>query len=170
MRGEGDKTRPARGEPGGAIIGLGVRREAQLKCVYTNARSMGNKQEELEAIVQQASYDLVAITETWWDHSHDWSAAMDGYKLFRKDRQGRRGTGVALCVKECFEVTELMTGLRSREEPTRQTSWWASVIDRQTRMKRQMSCSMSSWRKLRDLQPLSSWGTSTFLTYAGNTI
>ena len=108
MRGEGDKTRPARGEPGGAIIGLGVRREAQLKCVYTNARSMGNKQEELEAIVQQANYDLVAITETWRDH--DWSAAMDGYKLFRKDRQGRRGGGVALYVKERFEVTELMTG------------------------------------------------------------
>ena len=68
-------------------MGLGVRREAQLKCVYTNAHSMSNKQEELEAIVRQAIYDLVAITETWWDHFHDWSAAMDGYKLFRKDRQ-----------------------------------------------------------------------------------
>ena len=34
---------------------------AQLKCIYTNARSMGNKQEELEAIVQQAGYDLVPI-------------------------------------------------------------------------------------------------------------
>lgn len=66
MRGEGHKTRPARDEPGGVIIGLGVRREAQLKCVYTNARSMGNKQGELEAIVQQASYDLDAIRETWW--------------------------------------------------------------------------------------------------------
>ena len=47
---------------------------------------MSNKQEELEAIVRQANYDLVAITETWWDHSHDWSAVMDGYKLFRRDR------------------------------------------------------------------------------------
>ena len=71
---------------------------------------MGNKQEELEAIMRQASYDLVAIMETWWDCSHDWSAAMDGYKLFRKDRQGRRGGGMALYVKEHFEVTELMTG------------------------------------------------------------
>ena len=35
---------------------------------------------------------------------------MDGYKLFRKDRQGRRGGDMALYVKECFEVTELMTG------------------------------------------------------------
>ena len=75
-----------------------------------NARSLGNKLEELEAIVRQASYDLVATPETWWDHCHDWSAAMDGYKLFRKDRQGRRCGGVALYVKECFEITELMTG------------------------------------------------------------
>ena len=35
---------------------------------------------------------------------------MDGYKLFRKDRQGRRGGGVALYVKECFEVTDVMGG------------------------------------------------------------
>ncbi|GAB0206371.1 mitochondrial enolase superfamily member 1 [Grus japonensis] len=34
---------------------------AQLKCIYTNACSMGNKQEELEAIVQQENYDIVAI-------------------------------------------------------------------------------------------------------------
>ena len=60
----------------------GVRSAAQLKCIYTNACSMGNKQEELEAIVQQDSYDLVAITGAWWDDSHDWSAVMDGYKLF----------------------------------------------------------------------------------------
>ena len=35
---------------------------------------------------------------------------MDGYKLFRKDKQGRRGGSVALYVKECFDVTELMSG------------------------------------------------------------
>ena len=91
-------------------MGLGMRQGAQLKCIHTNACSMDNKQEELEAIVQQASYDLVAITETWWDRSHDWSVAMDGYKLFRKDRQGRKGSGMALYVRECFDVTELMAG------------------------------------------------------------
>ncbi|KAK4817255.1 hypothetical protein QYF61_005468 [Mycteria americana] len=64
-----------------------TRTTAQLKCLYTNARSMGNKQEELEAIVHQETYDMVAITETWWDDSHNWSAAMDGYKLFRRDSQ-----------------------------------------------------------------------------------
>ena len=54
MKGEGIKTRPARDEPRGAIMGLGVRQGAQLQCVYISAHSMGNKQEELEAIVRQA--------------------------------------------------------------------------------------------------------------------
>jgi len=58
----------------------GVGSIGQLKCIYTNARSMGNKQEELEAIMQQENYDIVAIMETWWVNSHNWSAA-------RKKRQ-----------------------------------------------------------------------------------
>lgn len=38
-------------------------------CLYTNAYSMGNKQ-ELEAMVQLENYNLIAIKETWWDKSH----------------------------------------------------------------------------------------------------
>ena len=108
--GEGDRIGFTRDEPRGTMLELGVRQMTQLKCIYTNARRMGNKQEELEAIVQQANYDLVAITETWWDHSHDWSAVMDGYKLFRRDRQGRKGGGVVLYIKDCFDVEELGVG------------------------------------------------------------
>jgi len=80
---------------------------AQLKCIYTNACSMSNKQEELEAIEQQDSYDLVAITEMWWDDSHGCSVAMDGYKLFRSHRRGKRGGGVVLYVRACFDSIEL---------------------------------------------------------------
>ncbi|KAK4826282.1 hypothetical protein QYF61_007129 [Mycteria americana] len=87
-----------------------ARTTAQLKCLYTNARSMGNKQEELEAIVHQENYDMVAITETWWGDSHNWSAVMDGYKLFRRDRRGRRGGGVALYVRESLDSLELDDG------------------------------------------------------------
>lgn len=36
---------------------------AQLKCLYTNSRSMVNKQKELKIIVQLENYDLTAITE-----------------------------------------------------------------------------------------------------------
>ncbi|RMC06743.1 hypothetical protein DUI87_16189 [Hirundo rustica rustica] len=82
---------------------------AQLKRMYTNARSVGNKQEELEAMVQQKSCDGVAIKETWWDESHSWSTALDGYKLFRRDRKGRRGGGVALYIGEALVAMEIKT-------------------------------------------------------------
>jgi len=57
--------------------------------------------------VQWDSYDLVIITETWWDNSRDWSAATDGYKCFRRDKQGKRGGEVALCVRDSFNCMEL---------------------------------------------------------------
>ncbi|RMB99766.1 hypothetical protein DUI87_23768 [Hirundo rustica rustica] len=80
--------------------------------MYTNARSMGNKKEELEAMVKQQSYDVVAITETWWDDSHGWSTALNGYKLFRRDRQGRRGGRVALYLKQTFDTV----GIEAKED------------------------------------------------------
>ncbi|PKU41873.1 rna-directed dna polymerase from mobile element jockey-like [Limosa lapponica baueri] len=42
-----------------------------------------------------------------WDESHDWSVAIKGYKLFRRDRRGRRGGGVAHYVKEWIESEEM---------------------------------------------------------------
>ncbi|PKU34913.1 hypothetical protein llap_14785 [Limosa lapponica baueri] len=57
---------------------------AQMKCLYTNARSMGNKQEELEATMLLESYDIVAINETWLDESYDWTSGVEGYKLLKR--------------------------------------------------------------------------------------
>ena len=61
MTGEGDGTGLTREEPRGMMLELGVRQMTRLKCIYTNVCSMSNKQEELEAIVCQANYDLLAI-------------------------------------------------------------------------------------------------------------
>lgn len=47
---------------------------------------MENKQEVLEVCMQLQGCNLIGFTETWWDSSHDQSAAMDGYRIFRKDR------------------------------------------------------------------------------------
>ena len=40
--------------------------------------------------------ELTAIMETWWDESHDWNTLIEDYRLFRRDRQDRRGGRVAL--------------------------------------------------------------------------
>ncbi|PKU29906.1 rna-directed dna polymerase from mobile element jockey- hypothetical protein [Limosa lapponica baueri] len=75
---------------------------------------MGNKQEELEICVWSQGHDVIAITETWWDNSHDWNTVMDGYILFRKDRPAGQGGGVVLYVREQLECIELC--LRVDEE------------------------------------------------------
>ncbi|GAB0205799.1 hypothetical protein GRJ2_003045500 [Grus japonensis] len=84
---------------------------------------MGNKQEELEMCVCLQGYDLIGITETWWDSSYDWSVGMEGYRLFRKDRQGRQGRAVALYINGQLECMELHLGMD--EEPTE--SLWVRI-------------------------------------------
>lgn len=43
----------------------------------------------------------------WRDDSHRGNAAMAGYKLFRRDRQSRRGGWIALYNRECFDCIEI---------------------------------------------------------------
>ncbi|GAB0176205.1 hypothetical protein GRJ2_000085700 [Grus japonensis] len=71
-------------------------------------RSMGNKQEELETCARLQGCGLIGITK---DDSYDWSVGMEGYRLFRKDRQGRRGGGVALYVNDELECMVLCLGM-----------------------------------------------------------
>jgi len=65
---------------------------AQIKCLYTNACSLGNKWEKLEATVLLENSDTTVVSKTWWDNSHDWSVAINGCKLFRRNRW----------VRECY--------------------------------------------------------------------
>ena len=57
---------------------------AQLKGLH-NAHSMGNKQDK-QNMLHLENYELIAVTETWWDGSHNWNATIKGYKIFRRDR------------------------------------------------------------------------------------
>jgi len=47
------------------------------------------KQEEVENCVRLQDHEFIAVTEPWWDRSHDWNAVVDGYTLFRKNRPTR---------------------------------------------------------------------------------
>jgi len=72
------------------------------------------------------SYEIIGITETWWDSSYDWSIGKGGYRLFRKDRERRRGGGVSLYVKEQLECMGLLLGMD--EEPNE--SLWLRIKGR----------------------------------------
>ncbi|PKU40140.1 hypothetical protein llap_9563 [Limosa lapponica baueri] len=92
----------------------------QLKCLYTNACNIGNKQEELEMCAHLQGYDLIGITETWWDGSYDWSVGMESDRLFRKDRLGVWGGGVALYVNDQLKCVELYLGM---DEDLKESLW-----------------------------------------------
>lgn len=83
---------------------------AQLKCLYTNVCSMGNKHGELEVLVK--SHGCIAdLSET----RHTWDAGIDGYRLCNTGRQGRRGDGVAMYTRECLDCMELGDGNKKVE-------------------------------------------------------
>jgi len=90
---------------------------------------MGNKQEELEAAVLLESYHLIALTETWWDECHDWSMTIYGYRLFRRDRWGKIGGGIALYIKKSIQCEEL--SLKNSHEQVE--SLWVTIRDRGNR-------------------------------------
>ncbi|KAM6187496.1 uncharacterized protein WM294_016646 [Sarcoramphus papa] len=70
-------------------------------------------------MVQIASCDLIAVTEMWWDESHDRSTAVDGYKQLRRDRQGKRGGRVALYpCKACINPARHLAEPPRRELPS----------------------------------------------------
>lgn len=98
---------------------------------------MRNKQEKLEALVWSQRQDITGISDTWWDESCVWSALLDGYRFFRRDRQSRRGRKLALYVIDWVECMKLQVG-----NGTVESAW--------IRMKAQI-IQMSSWDSSLDL-------------------
>lgn len=66
---------------------------ARLKCLYANARSLGNKREESEAPAQLENRELVAMAETWWDDLQDRSTTVEVVQASQKRQAGKEGRG-----------------------------------------------------------------------------
>ena len=57
--------------------------------------------------VQLENYDPIIIKEMCFDESHNWKTAIEGYRLFRRDRQGSRVRVISFCVKKWIDSEEL---------------------------------------------------------------
>ena len=62
---------------------------------------------ELEATALTSNYDVIGVTETWLSESDGDEYNISGYTLYRKDRQDRRGGGVALYIRNSLEAQVL---------------------------------------------------------------
>ena len=77
----------------------------EMLIIHMNCRSLVNKEEELQHIIDVLSPDIICLTETWFDESIPNQAFVpDNYNIIRKDRNenfkqkyGRnKGGGVAI--------------------------------------------------------------------------
>ena len=82
--------------------------KAELKCVCLNARSIINKKNELDIMVDEIKPHIIGITESWANNDiTDAELGLEGYVMFRKDRMGKRGGGVLLYIKETIPAYEV---------------------------------------------------------------
>ena len=81
--------------------------KAEIECVCINARSIINKKNELNIMVDEIKPHIIGITESWANNDiRDAELGLEVYVIFRKDRIGRRGGGVLLYIKETIPAYE----------------------------------------------------------------
>ena len=78
---------------------------AGYKCMCLNARSIINKKNELNIMVEDTDPHINGLTESWANIDITYAElGLTGYVMFRRDRIGRRGGGVILYIKESIKL------------------------------------------------------------------
>lgn len=82
---------------------------SRISCVYFNARSIGNKIDELELLIETEHPDIIGISESWLNCDiSEKELNFEGYSFFRADREDpvkTRGGGAGLYVKNNLNPT-----------------------------------------------------------------
>ena len=83
--------------------------QAGNRCVCLNARSIVNKINDFNMMVEDIDPYIIGITESWanTDKTTDAELGLTGYVMFMRDRIGRKGGEVILYVKEYFQAYEI---------------------------------------------------------------
>ena len=77
--------------------------------MYSNCRSLLPKLDALRVRAASSSPDIIALTETWLDHSISNSELfIPGYVIVRKDRK-RHGGGVLAYIKDSIAIINSVT-------------------------------------------------------------
>ncbi len=72
-------------------------RTAPLRACTWNARSAILKAQQLEQFSVEFQLDILALQETWLSDEHEFK--LRGFAVYRRDRVGRPGGGVAIALR-----------------------------------------------------------------------
>ena len=99
--------------------------KAEIKCMCLNARSIINKKNELDIMVDEIKPHIIGITESCANNDiTDAELGLEGYVMFRKDRMGRRGGRVLLYIKETIPAYEVQL----QEEADCNEAIWCKLV------------------------------------------
>ena len=97
----------------------------EIKCVCLNARSIINKKDELNIMVDDIKPHIIGITESWANNDiTDAKLGLEGYAMFRKDRMGRRGGGVLFYIKDTIPAY----AVQLQEEADYNEAIWCKLV------------------------------------------
>ena len=97
----------------------------EIKCVCLTARSIINKKNELNIMVDDIKRHVIGIPEPWANNDlTDAEMGLECYAMFRKDRIGRRGGGVLLYINETMPACEVQL----QEEADWNEAIWCKLV------------------------------------------
>ena len=87
--------------PGAAPRGL-------VRIGHLNAQSITNKLDDITILLRDQQLDILCLSETWlWPQISDQLLAFPGYCILRRDRDSRRGGGVAILHRSEMQVQRM---------------------------------------------------------------
>ena len=90
-----------------------------------NARSIINKKNEFNIMVDDIKPHIIGITESWANNDITYAElGLEGYVMFRKDIIGRSGGGVLLYIKETIPAYEV----QFQEEADCNEAIWCKLV------------------------------------------
>ena len=90
-----------------------------------NARSIINKKNEINIMVDDIQPHIIGIAESWANNDITYAdLGLEGYTMFRKDRKGRRGGGVLLYIKDTIPSYEVQL----QEEAYCKEALWCKLV------------------------------------------
>lgn len=92
---------------------LNVKLDNKFSLVHFNCRSLYTNLNKIIDYLNtlKSQFDIIAFSETLLNAVKGYDLGIDGYSLYHVDRPGKRGGGVALCVKKTYtcKIVERMS-------------------------------------------------------------
>ena len=101
-------------------------RQTQIKLGHLNINRLRFKMDELTNVIELHKIHILGVTETWLDDTiGDGEVTLPDYRTFRRDRSGKVGGGVCVCV---YVHHSLSVCLLPIEHPNLEMLWLSLTL------------------------------------------